>query len=287
MKTILLTGASGFIGKNFVNKYKKKYFFFLLLKKKVKKYHQLKNSKNIKHIFFKKNNEIPNLIGKLKINYFINLATYHTNENDTKSLEKIIDSNISFPAIVMGSINKKNLNKVITIGSMHEHCQNRQFLPNNIYASSKGALNCFVQYYKKKFKSVNFYNLKFYETYSFNDKRKKIIPTLAKNFQNKKITKILSPKLLLNFIHIDDIAKAIEIIIKKRISSGSYLIKSKNYTNIVKLINKFNMNNKKKIKFEVANNPYFNITYKINPLPFWRQTRYIEKDFKKICYGKN
>lgn len=220
MKTILLTGASGFIGKNFVDKYKEKYFFFLLLKKNLKKSRVLKKNKNIRYIFFKKNKEIPNLVSGLKINYFINLATYHTNENDTKSLEKIIDSNISFPTMVLGSINKKNLNKVITIGSMHEHCQNKKFSPKNIYASSKGALSCFVHFYKEKFKSINFYNLKFYETYSRNDKRKKIIPTLVKNFRNGKITKILSPKLLLNFIHIDDVAKAMDIIIKKKLNRG-------------------------------------------------------------------
>lgn len=51
MKTILLTGASGFIGKNFVDKYKEKYFFFII-KKKFKKRPSIKKKQKYKIYFF-------------------------------------------------------------------------------------------------------------------------------------------------------------------------------------------------------------------------------------------
>ena len=71
-------------------------------------------------------------------------------------------------------------------------------MPKNFYASTKSALEMIINFYALKNKNLKFYNIKFYESFSENDQRKKLIPTLIKNYQNNKETKINSKKLELN-----------------------------------------------------------------------------------------
>ena len=66
MKNILLTGGTGFIGKNFNNILKNKYKIFLLVNK-TKKNLYLKNEKNINYLFFNDVNEIKDILTKKKI----------------------------------------------------------------------------------------------------------------------------------------------------------------------------------------------------------------------------
>lgn len=286
MKKILLTGGTGFIGKNFLNKYKNLYFFFVILRNKKKNRKNLIKHKNIKY-YFCDNNKFNKNLFKIKFDFFINFATHYTKLNDSKNLEKIINSNIKFPLILLNELNKLYLKKVITIGTMHEHYNNNEFFPFNLYASSKRSLETLLEYFKKKYLNISFYNLKFYESYSDNDQRNKIIPIIKKNYHQNKRVLLSFSNLKLNFLHIDDILEAINIILTKKIEPNSYQIKSRNFSDIRNLILEFNKKRSKKIKIKQFRNKYPIINYKIKKLPFWKQKNFIEKDFARIINGKD
>ena len=256
MKNILLTGGTGFIGKNFTNILKNKYKIFLLVKK-TKKNLSFKNEKNINYLFFNDVNEIKDILTKKKITYFVNLATHYTLKDSDKDIIKIINANILLPSLVISSLNTKYLKKIITIGTMMEHSNNSKYYPSSFYAASKRSFEALLEYYKLRFSFLKVINLKFYETFSDKDERNKIIPTIKKNYTNNKITKISSTKLSLNFLHVDDIINAIEIILTK------------------------------KINCKFGNEKLFQINYNLKKLPYWRQKTLIEIKFNSIINGKN
>jgi len=285
MKTFLITGASGFVGNNFLKNFSNKnnlYYIFLRNSKKNKKFKNLFKDKNKKFLFFKNNSEIYISINKLKINFFINFATYYTKENNFKNTEQLIKSNILFPSLILESINKKYLKKVITFGSMQEHHQNKEYMPDCLYAATKKSLNKLFFFYKINLNKIKFYNLKFYETYNANDKRKKLIPIIKKNYINNLTTSLASRNLNLNFLHVDDVCRAVNTIINKNIKSGEYQIQAKKFSNPKKLIDKFNKKNFKKIKYITKDNNIFNINYNLKKLPYWKQTINIENNFNYI-----
>ena len=282
MKKFLISGGSGFIGNYFINNFSdKKNIYFILLKnsKKNKKLQKSLKKKNFKFLFFKKNSEIYTLISKKKINFFIDFSTYFNTKNNFKIAERIIKSNILFPILVLEAINKKYLKKVINFSSMSQHQQNKKYLPLNLYSASKEANEKLLIFYKISLKNTKFFNIKLYETYDENDKRNKLIPTILKNYKNNLVTNIKSNKLLLNFLHVSDICQAVILLINKKINSGQYQIKAKESVNIKKIIDKFNKNNVKKIKYNILGNKHFNVNYKLKKLPFWKQTRNINTDF--------
>ena len=285
MKNFLITGASGFIGNNFIKNFSNKnnvYYILLKQSKKNKKFTKSFKDRNKKFIFFKKNSEIYTSIKYLKINFFINFATYYTKDNNFKNTERLINSNILFPSLILESINKKYLKKVITFGSMQEHLQNKEYMPDCFYAATKRSLDNLFFFHKIKLNEIKFYNLKFYETYNTYDKRKKLIPLIKRNYIKNLTTNLASKNLNLNFLHVDDVCQAVNIIINKNIKSGEYQIQAKKFSNPKKLIDKFNKMNFKKIKYITKNNNIFNINYNLKKLPYWKQTINIENNFNHL-----
>jgi hypothetical protein len=110
-------------------------------------------------------------------------------------------------------------------------------------------INFFI--YKKK---IKFINIKLFESYGENDQRKKIIPTIIKNYKNNMITRVKPANLKLNFINVTSIIKIIEnILIKKKLASGDYCLKNQKFVNIKSLITSLNKTLKKKIKIKFIN----------------------------------
>jgi CDP-3, 6-dideoxy-D-glycero-L-glycero-4-hexulose-4-reductase len=285
MKIFLITGARGFIGNNYIKNFSNKNNLYYILLKKSKNNKKFINSfkdKNKRFIFFKKNSEIYTSIKKLKINFFINFATHYTKDNNFKNTEQLIKSNILFPSLILESINKKYLKKVITFGSMQEHHQNKEYMPDCLYAATKKSLDKLFFFHKIKLTKIKFYNLKFYETYNTNDKRKKLVPIIKKNYINNLTTTLASKTLNLNFLHVCDVCRAVNIIINKNIKSGEYQIQAKKFSNPKKLIDKFNKINFKKIKYITKDNNIFNIDYNLKKLPYWKQTTSIENNFNNL-----
>ena len=70
--------------------------------------------------------------------------------------------------------------------------------PQNFYAMTKIMFKKSMSYYKKKNPKIKFYNIYIGDTYGSKDIRKKIFPTLIKNYKKNKRTTILTKKLKLN-----------------------------------------------------------------------------------------
>ena len=288
MKTIFLAGGSGFIGSTFLKKYNHKYKFFVLVRDKKKNLNNSKEkNKNIIYLFFKNNKQIDKILEKIKVDYFVNLATFYSNRNESADIKKIVLSNILFPSLIINALNKKNLKKIINIGTMQEHYHNSQYFPYNFYAASKKSFETLIEFYKRKYNKIKFLNLKFYETFSKKDNRNKILPIIKKKHKKNILLDISSKNLSLNFLHVDDICRAIDLLISKKINDGNYQIQSKNFTNIVKLIKKYNKDNKNKINYKIYDENFVKINYKIKKLPYWKQTLFIEDYFEKIINEKN
>ena len=250
-KTILITGSSGFIGNFFLkNALNKNFKIIDVLRFKNKKNKDLnklrkKFKSSYKSIYYKDVDEIEKQLKNRQIDFFINFATFYKDSHSHREIVKFINSNILFPSIILDLIFSK-VKKVINFGSMMQHLDGNNYKPKNFYSSTKSAFEMILSFYSLINKKTKFYNLKLYESFAKIDKRKKLIPTLIKNFKSNKKTTILSSKLELNIVHIDDIIKAIYIILNNNVKNGTYCLRSNKNISIKKLVSKINYSSKKK-----------------------------------------
>ena len=279
-KRILITGATGFIGSNIIN---------LLLKKNIYIYDILrqknKNNKNIKKlqknkkyhpIFYKKFNELEKKLKKINVNTVINCATYYSIKNDVKTIERLIHTNIIFCSIILETL-KKKIKKFINFGSMMEYSHGTNFSPKNFYAITKFSFQKIEEFYKKSFPKIKFYDLKLYETYGDNDKRKKIIPTIIKKYSQNKNVIIVSKNLEMNFVHIESLLLAIKMIISNQVQEGQYCIKNKKFTKIKNIMDSLNKKLKRKIKIQyLSSKKFLNYNNKLKNFPYWNDNKNLE-----------
>jgi nucleoside-diphosphate-sugar epimerase len=290
---VLLTGSSGFIGRSLtVDLLEKKIFVFAILNnnkknKKLAKYLK-KNYKNYKPIFINNIKELKKKISQIKADNIVNLASKYLRSHNFSEMIDLINSNILFTTAVLEAYPKNKLKRYINITSVMMHRNSKNYLPLNLYAATKKSFLDILKFYEVSYKNIKFYNLFLHDIYGENDKRDKIIHTIVKNHKLNKSIKITSNKLGLNLLNVKDVNQAIKILLKSKIKSGNYIIKSRKFTNIVKLVKEINKKINNKIKFKVLNNKIEKkIEKKIDLLPNWKQNFTIEKDLIKYLNENN
>ena len=287
VKKILVTGSSGFIGSCLTSKLLNdgQILFTILRNNKINKKKAVKIKKKYKNyhpIFFSKINQLKNKLSKLKIDVVVNLATKYLNKHNFKEMIELINSNILFTTVVLEALPKKKLKKYINLSTMTLYKNSYEYEPLNLYAATKKGFIDIIKFYQINFKKIKFYNISIYDTYGQVDKRMKIIPTLIKNYKLNKMTTVISKKLNMNLLNVNDICSGIKLLIEKNILAGNYSMRSKKFINIVDLVNKINKKLIKKIKLKILNKKVNKtINKKIKKIPFWKQTSVIEGDLLK------
>ena len=245
---ILITGSTGFIGSTILDFLKKKNFQTYAILKDNKK-RNIKSHKNYHLILYKNLSELEEKLKNHKFKDLINCATLYSKDDDSETILNMIEANISFFSIILKQT-IKDVNLIINFGSMMEHLRYKNKFYMNFYSITKSTMeniiNLFI--YKKKTK---FINIKLFETFGEKDQRKKIIPTIIKNYNLNKTTKISPANLKLNFINVSSIIRIIEsAMLNKHLNSGNYCLRNSKFISIKSLI--FSLNKKliKKIKIK-------------------------------------
>ncbi|MDA7573034.1 NAD-dependent epimerase/dehydratase family protein [Candidatus Pelagibacter sp.] len=246
MSNILITGSNGFIGSNILKKTYSNNKIILILRKKN---HKKKNyNKNIKKIYYSNYVQLDKKLKKIKAEIIIHCATHYIKEHKTQDISKFASSNILLGNIILDNLKNMKTKKFINFSTVWEDYNGIRDNNINLYSVYKKAYALLLNYYKKKFQKIFFYEIMLSETFGLNDKRQKLINVLRNNYKKNRITRINSSNLFINLLNVDDITEAIKLIIKKNIKPKKYVLKNKSTYKISNLISLFNKNNTKKIK---------------------------------------
>ncbi|MCG3683481.1 NAD-dependent epimerase/dehydratase family protein [Aliarcobacter butzleri] len=197
---ILVTGATGFVGKYLIQKLKN--FDIRIIVRNINtnypKDTQIVYSEE--HLdLFEKN------VKSYNPNIVIHLASYLTSSDDISSIRNIIDSNILFPSILLESLKSTDLELFINTGSSAEYYYNDGIEnPAYFYSASKIAIKPIIKYFKniQGFKTINIIP---YTIYGGKSKSKKVIDFIIESIDNKFPLDMTNGEQILDFIHIDDV----------------------------------------------------------------------------------
>jgi len=243
-KKILLTGSTGFIGSYILKNISNTSEIFIILRKKIK----IQKQKNLKIIVYKNFNDLNSKLKKIKIDVVIHCATHYVKNHSYSDIQKLTNSNILFGNIILENLIKMNVKKFINLSTVWEDYNSIKDNNLNLYSVYKKSFSHIIDFYKKKFINISFYNIMLSDTFGVEDKRNKIINVLKNNYKSSVNTKIISKNLYLNLLSVEDIFDAVMLIVKNNIKSGQYLLKNRRDYKIEDIINSFNKFFKKKIK---------------------------------------
>ena len=225
-KKIAITGGKGTLGSYFYNKYKKKYNIILYP-------YRLENLR-LMNLWLKKNS----------FDYFIHFASVITKNNKNYKNINLINIKCSIELLKnLFKVKKNRLKYFLYISSSHVYgfsknklTENSRRKPNTKYGKTKKKVEDFILQNNKKntFKIgiARIFNYTFY-----NQKNGHFMPDLYKKIKlNIKIPNI---NMYRDFIHIDDIVRSLELMLKKKISQPINVCSGKK-VNLLKLAKSLN-----------------------------------------------
>lgn len=204
-KKVLITGGTGYIGSDLVEK--------LLSSSDVEISLVVRDIVQAKELFLDKvgyilYSDLP--LFKSQIEDFspdivVHLAAYSTSSDEPEEIDRLLKSNIIFTSDLLIALSSSNIKLFINTGSFSEyHNNDTRLSPTYFYSATKTSARYMIEYYAKRddFKLINAILFSVYGKKSIN---KKIIDYAVESLESEQSVKMSDGYQSLDFVHIDDV----------------------------------------------------------------------------------
>ena len=276
---VFVTGGTGFIGPYVIRELSRRGHSLLLLSEKPKS--QIRKLNLPKEVKLVKGNLSNINSWKSAIENFRPDAAIHMAwEGIPDYSAEMSIKNLKYGLNLFKELAKLKCKKIICTGSCWEYGQNYGKLsedfpirPSNAFAAAKNALHWLGREIAKE-NNMQFIWTRFFYVYGPGQRKNSLIPYIIKCVKEGKKPKIKTPSTRSDFIYVEDVAKAISMILGKCNQSTVYNIGSEHSTSIkdiVKIIySELNLQYEPKTKLFKSGNTHFD--------NFWADISKIKKE---------
>jgi nucleoside-diphosphate-sugar epimerase len=240
---ILITGATGYIGRELVRILQDKFDLFVLVRS-TSNISELLNL-NCEIIKFTTNKEIVNILESLEVDGIIHFASSIIVEHNEEDIDILIDNNIKFGTFLLEGCKKSNVKWFINTGTFWQNYQDKEYNPVNLYAASKEAFENIAKFYTAT-SSLIFTTIKLNDTFGPNDTRAKIFNLWNKIANTGELLDMTKGEQFIDISYIEDIVSAYEIMInhlnsefKNNFNNKTYAVKSNERMTLKELAKRF------------------------------------------------
>ena len=206
-KTLIVTGATGFVGSHLIPVLRKKGYRLLLLTRKRK--FETDDPLIIQCDISEESDVAEHLFSTYSPVGIIHLATCFVPSHTPAQIPEIIESNVTFGTKVLDLAVKYEVPYFINTGTFWQHFNGSEYDPVNLYAASKQAFETVAEYYKT-ISGIRFVTLCICDTYGPGDTRRKIFPLWKQLLEDPEAGMAMSPgEQLIDILHINDVVSGI------------------------------------------------------------------------------
>lgn len=211
-QTILLTGATGFLGSHLLEALLEKGHKVIVLKRSTS------NTWRIIHLLSKlkvydiDTESIESIFREEKIDIIIHMATFYKKINNTEEISAMINTNITLPTKLLEIGIRHDIKAFINTGTFFEYdcstlpvTEESNKKPFNFYAKTKLAFEEILKTYSNEI-AINTFRI--FSPYGEKDDDQKLIPTIMKSALSAKKLKLSEGFQKLDFIYAKDISNA-------------------------------------------------------------------------------
>lgn len=209
---ILITGATGFVGKHLVGKLKDKHELHVLVRPG-SVFHDLEISNVFE--FSDNTKELGEYMKNHKIDGVIHLASLYISEHKSEQIKDIVLSNIYLGTTLLEACSIAGTKWFLNTGSIWQNFNSPdysdEYHPVNLYAASKQAFMTMAQYYVETC-NIRFCTLKLCDTYGPNDTRRKIYALFEQIAKSGDSLDMSPGEQKLDIVHIDHVVDCFELL---------------------------------------------------------------------------
>lgn len=202
---ILITGATGFVGKNLIRKMESEHELYILVRPN-SNWGEL----GVQHVFEFSDNtvQLAEYLKENQINGIIHLASLYVTEHNTQQVKDIVLSNVYLGIALLEACKIAGTKWFLNTGTIWQNFNapdySDEYHPVNLYAASKQAFMTMAQYYIET-SDIRFCTLKLCDTYGNNDTRKKIFALFRQISETGETLKMSLGEQKIDIVHINDV----------------------------------------------------------------------------------
>ena len=228
-QNILITGATGFIGRSYLKYNKLHNVFSITNERRALTDINISSSETVENLssFIKKN----------KIEAIIHLATKFMRNDNFELVNKLVEANYTLPMKLLAATEDTDVTKFIYVGSSWEQSQDYPKTAKNLYAAVKKSFDTIAGYWAFN-SNIQISKLTLFDTFGPFDDRNKIVDLIIGS--QVKPLKINDPNRLINLSYSVDVCTAIDCLLRLdqlNKTVNQYLVKSKEEISLRELVN--------------------------------------------------
>ena len=209
---ILLTGATGFIGTNFVLRLHQKYEIIAL----VRENSDISKIKDKCELYIYKNDSkgLESLFNESKIDGVVHLGgLVPSTSNPITNVKDLIEANILFGTQILEA-SKEKIKFFINASSYALYCNSLSYRPATLYAASKKAFEDIMSFYALSNENTVYTNLLIFNVYGPNCKKSYIFTLFEKIAKTGETLEMSDGTQIVDYSHIFDVVAGFDTLIE-------------------------------------------------------------------------
>ena len=214
-KTLLVTGATGYIGSNLVKQLLADGHCVHIIVRANSNLDVLNPIQQQLHIHTHNGTteDLIDLVKNVQPNIVLHLASLFLAQHSSSDIHRLVHSNVLFPCQLLEAMVANNIKHFINTGTSWQHHDNKPYNPVNLYAASKQAFEDLLTYYTET-GQIKASSLLLFDTYGPADPRGKLISMLWKTATTQTALAMSPGEQEIDLVHIDDVLHAFQCTIK-------------------------------------------------------------------------
>ncbi len=222
LKIALVTGATGYIGSNLVRRLLSDNWSVHIIIRADSNIEVLNHilDRLVVHKHDGSTKSMIDIVFNTSPDVIFHLASLFIAQHTSDDIESLVTSNILFSTQLAEAAVINGVRKFINTSTSWQHLEQKDYLPVNLYASTKQAFEDILKYFADSY-GLKVLNLVLFDTYGPDDFRPKLVGLLINSMRSQKILEMSPGMQMIDMVYIDDVVDAF-------LKASCYLDYSKN-----------------------------------------------------------
>ncbi len=292
LKIALVTGATGYIGSNLVRRLLSDNWSVHIIIRADSNIEVLNHilDRLVVHEHDGSTKSMIDIVFNTSPDVIFHLASLFIAQHTSDDIESLVTSNILFSTQLAEAAVINGVRKFINTSTSWQHLEQKDYLPVNLYASTKQAFEDILKYFADSY-GLKVLNLVLFDTYGPDDFRPKLVALLINSMRSQKILEMSPGMQMIDMVYIDDVVDAF-------LKASCYLDYSKNLfsryavssglpISLFDFVSLFETTLNIKLKINWGARPYrdrevMNTWQKFDSLPNWTPQINLSEGLKKL-----
>ncbi|HWE83998.1 MAG TPA: NAD(P)-dependent oxidoreductase [Terracidiphilus sp.] len=292
-KSVFLTGATGFIGRNLAAALADRQVH--VLARSTSNLDCLSSVERIRvHVYDGSTESVVRAIQDAEPDVVFHLAAYFVAEHKTSDVEPLVESNLLLGAQILEAMASAGVRRLVNAGTSWQHYLDEDHRSVCLYAATKEAFEDLIDFYADA-RGLHAVTLKLFDTYGPGDPRRKLFNMLL-NADTASPLKMSAGNQLIDLVYIDDVVRAFLAAEQTAVQQSSpaherFGVSSGDPRSLRQLVESFLAAARSNLTIEWGARPYRDREVMVPwtrsmPLPGWTPTVRLEEGLQRLLKSR-